>query len=293
MKLLLTGAQGQVAQSIVQQNTSFDILALTRQELDITNHQQVFKTIQRTRPDIVINAAAYTAVDLAEKEQDLAYQINRDGADIIAKACALYHVPMIHLSTDYVFDGKKTAPYDEHDAASPLSTYGKSKYEGELRIRQALPEHLIFRTSWVFSTQGTNFVKTMLKLGETKTHLRIIHDQFGCPTSADEIATMLLHVAQDILSNKRSVWGTYHYCQPEPTNWYQFADKIFFEWERLTGKKPPTLDPITTSEYSTAAARPQHAVLDCHKFDKTFNIARQPWSESLVQTLKELNTYEV
>jgi len=238
-------------------------------------------------PDIVINAAAYTSVDSAESDVDHAFAVNCDGPKNLAVACEQANIPLIHISTDYVFDGSKQEAYIEDDPVSPLSIYGSSKLAGESAVQMHCSKYIILRTSWVFSSQGNNFVKTMLNLGVDRDELRIVADQYGCPTSAGELARAIYAVLESHLNE--SMWGIYHFCQPEPTTWFGFADAIFDE-ARKQGVvlKVSTLNAILTSDFPTSAKRPVNSVMDCWKFSQTFNFTIKPWAESLAGIVKEL-----
>ena len=291
MKVLITGAQGQVGKelSLLAKEKGFEVIAAGRAELDITQAQSVESYINEMQPDIVINAAAHTAVDKAEDEQDLAFAINRDGAKNIALTCCKKSIPLLHISTDYVFDGTKYEPYNENDTVSPLGVYGTSKWQGEEAIRQDLSEHIILRVAWVFGAQGNNFVKTMLRLGKDRDELNVVADQFGSPSPAKNIAQTLISLAEKYQQNKTLAWGTYHYCGKEKTTWYDFATEIFdqaFELGLLS--KRIKVNPITTAEYPTPAKRPSNSMLDCSKLETAFGIEMPEWKEALQKVLLEL-----
>ncbi len=287
MKLLITGSQGQVGTELVKeaQRRQWQVSALSSQELDITNPDAVLAMMAHIKPDAVINAAAYTAVDKAESEREQAFAVNRDGPENLALACAENDIPLIHYSTDYVFDGQKHGAYAEDDPTAPLGVYGESKRAGEQAIIASCPKFLIFRTSWVFSSQRNNFVKTMLRLGAEKAQLSVVADQIGKPTCAAEIARISLAV----LAGNNSCWGVYHLAQPEAASWYDFAKTIFLQ-ARLHGLplKINQLNAIETSEYPTPAKRPANSVLDCQRLESEFMINIKPWRESLDEVLKEL-----
>jgi dTDP-4-dehydrorhamnose reductase len=237
--------------------------------------------------DIVINGAAYTAVDKAESEPDLAHRINAGSVAALAEACAKRDVPVLHLSTDYVFDGTKPAPYVETDATNPLNVYGRTKLAGEIALRAAQPEHLILRTSWVYSAFGANFVKTMLRLGAEREELRIVDDQIGAPTAAGEIAAACLVLAERVGAGPEPAWGTYHLTASGETSWFGFARAIFdiaAPWAGLKAR----LAPIPTSAYPTPARRPTNSRLDCSKLAHAFGLSLRPWREPLIEVLAEL-----
>jgi dTDP-4-dehydrorhamnose reductase len=261
------------------------VIALSRSQLDITNQQQINTAFEEYRPDILINAAAYTQVDRAEEETELALAINRDGVSNLAHACKEANIPLLHISTDYVFDGNKTAAYQEDDEIAPAGVYGASKASGETALRSILGRHVILRTSWVFSATGNNFVKTMLRLGKERDELGIVNDQHGCPTSAESIAAALLQISERYLRGDEIEWGTYHFCGQAETTWYGFAKRIF---ERAKGFEHLKLNGIPTNEYPTPAARPLNSVLDCSKFLAQFKTAQPDWSRDLERILRQL-----
>ena len=291
MKVLITGAQGQVGKELTQiaNEKGFEVISAGRGDLDITQAKNVESYITQCQPGIVINAAAFTAVDKAESEQDLAFAINRDGAKNIACACKKQNIPLLHISTDYVFDGTKSKSYSEDDSVSPLGVYGESKWQGEEAIRNNLSDYLILRVAWVFGAQGNNFVKTMLRLGNDRDELNVVADQFGGPSPARSIAQTLIDLVEQYQKNITLTWGTYHYCGNSKTTWYDFAKEIFkqaFESGLLI--KQVKVNPITTAEYPTAAKRPGNSMLDCSKLKKTFGIEMPEWKEALKLVLMEL-----
>ena len=291
MKILITGAQGQVGKelTLLAREKGFNIVAASRADLDITHAQNVENYIAQNRPDIVINAAAHTAVDKAESEQELAFAINRDGARNIASACKKQNIPLLHISTDYVFDGTKQEPYSESDTVSPLGTYGESKWQGEEAIRQNLNDHIILRVAWVFGAQGNNFVKTMLRLGHDRDELNVVADQFGGPSPAKDIAQTLIDLVEQYQKDKNLAWGTYHYCGKSKTTWYDFAKEIFKQAFKLgLLNKEVKVNPITTAEYPTAAKRPGNSMLDCTKLKTAFGIEMPEWKDALNKVLLEL-----
>ena len=291
MNVLITGAQGQVGKelSAIALEKGFNVIAASRAELDISQTQNVEQYMSQCQPDIVINAAAHTAVDKAEDELDLAFAINRDGAANLAIACSKLNIPLLHISTDYVFDGTNTASYNENDAVAPLGVYGESKWQGEEAIRQNLNHFIILRVAWVFGAQGNNFVKTMLRLGESRDELNVVADQFGGPSPAKDIAQTLITLVEKFQQNKTLAWGTYHYCGKEKTTWYDFASEIFKQaFELGILNKQIKVNPITTAEYPTAAKRPENSMLDCSKLASTFGIEMPLWKDGLKQVLTEL-----
>jgi dTDP-4-dehydrorhamnose reductase len=244
--------------------------------------QSVNDAILSANADLVINAAAYTAVDRAESESLLAERVNRDAPEAMALACARRGAALIHLSTDYVFDGTKIQPYLEDDPVGPVSVYGRTKEAGEAAVRGALDRHVIIRTSWVFSAHGNNFVKTMLRLGATRPEIRVVSDQNGAPTSARDIAGAIAAVTGAV-QRDRGVWGTFHFASEAPTTWHGFAREIFAGTDH-----GPVVTPITTAEYPTPARRPSNSVLDCSKIMRAYSIAQPSWQHALRETLSEL-----
>ena len=288
MRVLIFGRTGQVARELgrITWPAGVIIEQLDRSRCDLTHPTQAEEMVQRTRPDVVINAAAHTAVDRAESEPDLAAVINRDSPAAIAKACASTGARLIHLSTDYVFDGGKREPYLESDPVAPLSVYGRTKAEGEGAIRACLGEHVILRTSWVFAGHGSNFVRTMLRLANDREELRIVADQRGTPTAASDIAQATAAIVDRIAAG-RGAWGTFHFASSEATSWFGFAEAIF----ALRGAGPK-LVPIKTEEYKTAARRPLYSVLDCMLVDKTYAISQPSWRAGLAKVMSELAAVE-
>jgi len=294
MKLLITGADGQLGTELQRQALIFgwDILAVDQELLDVADLQAVQATVKEYSPNVLINAAAYTAVDKAEEDVELAFAVNKQGPENLAIACELVGIPLIHYSTDYVFDGSKEGAYAEVDTVSPPGVYGESKLAGELAVQKYCLKHLIFRTSWVFSAHGNNFVKTMLKLGAEREELGIVSDQYGKPTSAAELARVTLEILPRL--NHQHQWGVYHLAQPEATNWHSFAKTIFDEAIKLNMPlKVGCIKAIATEAYPTPAKRPENSELSCDKIEQTFGITVQPWRISLPQVIKELKNAQL
>jgi dTDP-4-dehydrorhamnose reductase len=291
VRILVFGAGGQVGREFCRtpRPASFDLIPLDRNTGDVTKPADVSAVIARERPDLIINLAAYTAVDRAESEPDAAWAVNCAGVAHIAAACGENGIPLVHLSTDYVFDGRKNEPYGEEDAVNPLSVYGRSKEAGERAVRAAAPYHVILRTAWVYGAYGTNFVKTMLRLGAERPVLRVVADQRGCPTAAADIATALIGISRQVESGGAD-WGTFHFAAAGITSWHGFAEEIF-ALAQAFGAWPkgsaPRIEPITTDQYPTAAQRPMNSVLDCSKI-KAFGISPPPWQSSLPAVIREL-----
>ena len=291
MKILITGAQGQVGKELVSiaNQRGFDDNAAGQTELDITQLKNIESYVEVLQPDLVINAAAYTAVNKAEEEQDITYAINRDGTANLAAVSKEKNIPLLHISTDYVFDGTKSEAYSENDAVSPLGIYGISKWQGEETIRQTLPEHIILRVAWVFGAQGNNFVKTMLRLAKDRDELSVVADQFGRPSPAKDIAKTLIILAEQYQKEKTLEWGTYHYCGDEKVSWCGFAKEILKQAkEQGLIEKDIKVNAITTAEYQDPTKRPANSMLDCEKIKNTFGIEMPSWKESLNQVLTEL-----
>jgi len=238
-------------------------------------------------PCAVVNAAAYTAVDKAEAEPALAMGVNRDGAGALAAAAARLGVPFIHVSTDYVFDGRKDAPYREEDAPCPLGAYGRSKLEGEAAVRAAWPAAVILRTSWVYSPFGQNFVTTMLRLATTREKVQVVDDQYGAPTAAGDLAAAILDLAERLTTQRMDHGGVYHLAASGETTWHGFAGAIFAGWARRR-HRVPVLAPITTAQYPTPAQRPANSRLDCGKIARVFGLRLPPWQTSLERCLDQL-----
>ncbi len=283
--VLVVGRQGQVARALSQVAwpAGIQLSCLGREAIDLADPSAAHAVVLRLRPDLVVNAAAFTAVDLAESEREAAFAINRDGAGALARASAELGIPLIHLSTDYVFDGRKSGAYVEQDPVNPLSVYGASKEAGEQAIRAALPAHLILRTSWVYAPAGRNFVLSMLARASQAGELRIVDDQRGCPTASAEIARAILAAAARLLAGN-GVFGTFHFCGAGSTSWHSFARAIF----ELSGSPQPQLKAIPSSEYPTPARRPANSVLDAGKFHRLYGVAARPWRESLADCLAEI-----
>jgi len=288
--ILVAGRTGQLARSMVTlaKERKLPLTAVGRPELDLSNGASIDQIENVHSPRAIINAAAYTLVDKAEAEPDVAYKINRDGAAYLAQAAARLRVPFIHVSTDYVFDGNKAAPYKEDDTTSPLSVYGRSKRDGEMAVLNAYPAAVVVRTSWVYSSYGQNFVRTMLRLAGTCDHVRVVDDQHGAPTSAQDLARAILEIVEHIEGDPNgNCGGIYHLATSGETTWYGFAAAIFAGWANR-GKPIPTLEAVTTADYPTPARRPANSRLDCSKAARVFGIRLPPWHQALETCLDEL-----
>ncbi len=283
MKVLLIGRTGQVGSEIhaLLHARGIDHYATSRNELDLTALSTIQETMIQHTPDVVINASAYTAVDKAEEEIELAQTINHHAVKEMALFCEAKAIPFIHLSTDYVFDGKAKTPYKEDDPVNPLGVYGNSKYAGEEAIRALCSQHIILRISWVFGQNGHNFVKTMARLFREKDAVNVVDDQIGCPTPACDVAQLVLVMLGRLQDEP---WGTYHYCGTPSVSWYGFAKKIR---EVMTGPLAlKALNSITTEEYPTPAKRPAYSILNTEKMLETFGFAPLDWRLALRNVLE-------
>ncbi len=285
MRILITGGSGQVGYSLTKQlaeTENITFLSLDKDELDITNRATVNEIVQEFRPTIIINAAAHTAVDRAEEEVELSYVINRDGPKYLAEAAQSVNAAILHISTDYVFEGNKESEYLETDITNPQGVYGGSKRAGEVAVALACEKHIIFRTAWVFGEHGSNFVKTMLRLGTTRDELNIVADQFGGPTYAGDIANALIEIAKRIALDEVIDYGIYHYSGLPYVNWCQFADAIF-DSAVMQGvlTKKPQLKGITTEQYPTSAKRPSNSRMCTQKITDAFSIKASDWKVAL------------
>lgn len=304
MRLLVAGWQGQVARALaeaVPACADIEACALGRPALDICDVRTITRALSDVQPDVVINTAAYTAVDKAEEEPDRAFALNRDGAALLAKAAAERGAAIIHLSTDYVFDGAKRTPYTEDDATSPASVYGRSKLEGEEAVKAANPKHIIMRTAWVYSPFGSNFVKTMLRLAESRERLGVVDDQIGNPTYAPHLAEAILAVARqvsqaakagsDAAGSSAAPWGIYNATGAGSTSWCGLARDVF-EQAKVAGGAVAAVDAISTADYPTAAVRPANSQLDCSKLAAVFGAQLPPWREGVKECVARLHMPE-
>ncbi|MCL4114492.1 dTDP-4-dehydrorhamnose reductase [Vibrio lentus] len=285
MRVLITGCHGQVGSCLTKQLTNdenTEVLALDRKHLDIMSQEAVNAVVTEFQPTIIINAAAHTAVDKAEEEVELSYAINRDGPKYLAQAAQDVGAAILHISTDYVFDGKKEGEYLESDTTNPQGVYGKSKLAGEIAVAQACEKHVILRTAWVFGEYGNNFVKTMLRLAESRDALSVVGDQFGGPTYAGDIASTLIQIAKCITQGDTVEYGTYHFTGLPHVSWFDFAEAIFdvaVELGVLTRK--PLLTSITTNQYPTLAKRPSNSRLSSEKLTRVFSVEPSDWNAAL------------
>lgn len=283
-KILVTGANGQLGKefrSIADQYPGFTFLFLSREDLAIHHFELVRNFFRSYHPDICINCAAYTAVDKAETEQDLANLVNAESTGVLAAVCKEFETKLIHISTDYVFNGNALKPYTESDPTDPQSVYGSSKREGEILAFQYNPQTMIFRTSWLYSVYGKNFVKTMIRLMKEKPAINVVNDQWGSPTNAADLAKCIM----DILASGKFVPGIYHFSNDGIINWYQFAEAI----KEITGSDCE-IHPIPTSAYPTPARRPAYSVMSKEKIKDQYNITLIPWKKSLADCISILDS---
>ncbi|MBN8965076.1 MAG: dTDP-4-dehydrorhamnose reductase [Rhizobiales bacterium] len=290
MRILVTGKNGQVARALAALSVgTLDVTTLGRPDLDITNMDSIARAIESTQPDILVNAAAYTAVDRAESEKPTAFAVNRDGARNAATAAAAAGLPIIHISTDYVFSGDKLAPYVETDATGPIGIYGRSKLESEQAVTTANAASAVLRTAWVYSAHGDNFLKTMLRLARNRDVLRVVADQHGAPTYAPYVAAGIAAVARKIMASPQCEhWrGVFHMVAQGETSWAGFAEEIFTQ-SALRGGPHARIEPIDSTDYPTPAQRPMNSRLDTTKFRTVFGHTLPNWKDGVKQCVAEL-----
>lgn len=288
MRLLVIGRSGQLARALADAVPGgWTGTFHGRDELDLMRPGAAAQVIAAERPELVINAAAWTAVDLAETEHDLVFRLNAEAAGEIAEACAAAGAALIHISTDYVFDGTKSGPYTEDDPAGPANVYGASKLAGERAAIGVNPRTAVLRTAWVYAPWGRNFVRTMLRLAQTRPRLRIVADQRGTPTSALDLAAACLAIAPRLAGAGASdpVWGLYHYAGHGACSWAEFAAELFALAHAESGLPVPEIERIATADYPTPARRPANSVLDCTRFETTFGLRTVPWREALARVV--------
>jgi dTDP-4-dehydrorhamnose reductase len=283
LNILQFGRSGQLGTeltALLSKDADIRLTVLDRAEADFTDPSGIEGAVLKAgKLDLVVNAVAYTAVDRAEQEEALAYRVNAEAVDALARGCAARGVPLIHVSTDYVYDGAKPGPYVESDPTGPLNAYGRTKLAGEDRIRERLPAHVILRTSWVYSAWGRNFMTTMLRLGAERDEVRVVADQYGAPTSARDLAEAIGRIARQITGPEPG-FGTYHYADAGETSWQGFAAEIF----RQAGLKARAI-PIPAAEYPTPSRRPANSRLDLTKISRIFGIHPLAWQTSLARVL--------
>lgn len=284
MRVLLTGSMGQLGRCFSDRfPTDWSLLALDSKQLDICDSDAIEQVVTEFEPDVIVNAAAYTAVDKAESEPDVAKAINTYGPGYLASAAAARNIPFVHVSTDYVFDGRSEEPYCEDAPCSPQNIYGKTKLEGEIAALKANPKTIVIRTAWVFSEYGNNFVKTMLRVGSQRGELGVVSDQQGCPTYAGDIADAIISMLQE-----PGEYGVYHFCGDSMVSWYEFA-QIIFQQATESGLYPHQVivNPITTQEYPTPAPRPVYSVLNTDKIC-ALNLKPSAWRQQLHAVIRKL-----
>lgn len=290
MRVLVTGARGQVGHELLRlAPQDFQVLGLGSAELDIADAARVAEVVGRFRPELIVNAAAYTAVDKAESEPERAFAVNRDGVAHLALAAERQGIPLLHISTDYVFAGDASEPYRESDPTGPSGVYGASKLGGEQALAAGCRRHIVLRTSWVFGSHGHNFVKTMLRLGREREELGVVADQRGGPTSAASVAHALWTLAGQYRDRGALHWGLYHFSGSPACSWHAFAVEIFRQAHALgLLARVPRVRAIATSDYPTPARRPAWSVLDCGKLLAAHGIRQPDWREDLGRVLREL-----
>jgi dTDP-4-dehydrorhamnose reductase len=288
MKILITGAKGQVGTDLVLEakKRGHEAYGFTSSEIDITDKDIVTNTIASIKPNVVINAAAYTAVDKAEQDIDKAYAVNETGVKNLAEACEALDIPLLHISTDYVFDGNKKEPYTEADTPSPTGVYGASKLAGEIALQKTWNKHVILRVSWVFGEHGNNFVRTMLRLANDRDELSVVNDQYGAPTSAKAIAECLLDIAEKSdFGKKEFPWGLYHFQSDPGVTWYEFAKEIFsLAKESGILDKEMHVHSINSDQFPTPVKRPLNSKLNGNKALEGLSISHSKWKSGYLQS---------
>jgi dTDP-4-dehydrorhamnose reductase len=292
MRIYVIGSEGQLARSLREAAQCRDDVTMVcghRPDVDLLRPESIGTALVGFRPDVVVNPAAYTAVDRAEGEKKLAFSLNRDGAEAVARAAAAINAPIIHLSTDYVFDGTQSSPYVETDPTRPQSVYGHSKLQGEIAVAAANPRHVILRTSWVYAPFGNNFVRTMLRLAGERDSLKVVDDQHGCPTYAPDLANAIIAIAGMLMSksDRPDQWGPFHLAGPDVTTWFAFASAIMRGSAKRGGPAVPVA-PIATADYPTAAVRPANSQLSTTKLETVFGVKMPPMETSLANCLDRL-----
>ena len=286
MRLIVTGAKGQLGRELTARGAScgWQVTGVDLPEFDICAEHQVRDLVSAVKPDVLINAAAYTAVDRAEAEPDEADRANHQGPGRLASVCARCGAALVHVSTDFVFDGRRRTPYGETEAVAPLSVYGRTKAAGEAAVRGRIVRHLVVRTAWLYGTGGKNFVRTMLTLARRQRQLRVVADQYGSPTCAADLADALLTAARLAVAHD-GPWGTYHFCGAGVTSWHGLAEAVVEAARPQTPLAVERVVPIGTAEYPTAARRPAYSALDCTAIGRDFGIRPRPWREPVKETV--------
>ena len=289
MKVLVLGSKGQLGKCLLDQliKTSYEVIYLSRSDFDIGDLKSLSENMLLLKPAIVINASAYTAVDNAENDHKLVNLINHLAVAELANICKILNAWLIHISTDYVFDGKAVRPYREDDNTNPNSKYGESKLDGEIAITRSDCNYIIIRTSWIFSEYGSNFLKTMLILGAEHDELSIVSDQIGCPTYAQDIAKAIVCILPT-LSSKRLASGIFHYCGDHSCSWHEFATLIFLEAKAKGYQVPTSIKKVSSLEFKSLAPRPSYSVLNCSKIKAEFDISQSNWINGIAYSLERL-----
>jgi len=296
MKILVTGAGGQIGQEWVALVEEWAregryvpcLIPLAKSDCDLRNPQQILYCLALHQPDVIINLAAYTAVDQAETECESAYAVNAEGVKNLALACKAYEVPIIHISTDYVFDGLSNSPYREDDLPAPLQVYGASKWAGEQCLQGIWYKHIILRVSWVFGQYGNNFVKKVLKNASERKALSVVADQWGCPTGARDLAEVLLILAEHV-NTGQCQWGVFHYRGDKIVSWYTFAEAILSCGKAIFPLVCQQLSPVTTAHYPTLAIRPKYSVLDVRKIARAYGVKPASWALALDKMIQGMD----
>ncbi len=295
MKILILGPSGQIGHELVEQaKSNYEVVTVGRSaadlEIDVTHFSELENVFKEVRPNIVINAIAYTAVDLAETEIEQAFKLNADLPSNLADLCSRTNCLLIHYSTDFVFDGLEQSPWRESDETHPISIYGKSKLAGEKAVQISTCPYLILRTSWVYGKRGSNFLLTMLRLARERESLSVVDDQIGSPSRSDDIAKATIQLCEQFQSDPsqiKNLSGIYHLTASGQTSWYGFARSIFEQAQSFEPLKIKKLSAISTDEYPTAARRPAFSVLDCSRINETFNIRMPQWDDSVINCIKQ------
>lgn len=289
MKILVLGCKGQLGRCLNDQlkGTDHEVIYTSREQIDIADFEVTKNKILKTSPDLIINATAFTSVDHAEEDQITADLINHLGVKNIADICNQLECWLIHVSTDYVFDGNAKVPYKEDDETNPQGVYGETKLKGELAIKESSCKHIILRTAWVFSEYGNNFLKTMLRLATERDELSIVGDQVGCPTYAQDIAVAVVSIISQ-LNSLEDTDGIYHFCGDSACSWFEFAKEIFSHINKYDHISIPIIKAVTTEEYPTLAERPKFSVLDNKKIQENFNIFSSDWKVGVESALKKV-----
>lgn len=284
MKLLIFGKYGQLSEELQRAvPASWDVTALSSSECDVTDHKAVEQQIERARPDAVVNCAAYTAVDRAEEEQTNADAMNWLAVENMARVAARNDVALIHISTDYVFDGTKHKPYNESDPTAPINYYGASKLRGEEAVRESGCRGVVIRVQWLYSPYGKNFMRTMLRLAEQQSEVRVVADQYGAPTAADDLATMIVKILPKVVADRELRGEIFHFAAAGRAAWSDFAEEIF-----RVAECGCRVIPISTAEYPTAAKRPANSMFDCSKICHRFGIQQPDWRDAVKRNIKKL-----